>query len=71
MAMDNRESKGRGTLLQVIKRALKALVSSWKELIESSFKPSNHLIAIGPKLVGNTFHIIASFFEWTTILWLK
>ena len=71
MAIDNRESKGRGTLLQVTKRAPKALVSSWKELIEFSFKSSNHHIATSLKLDEKTLHIKVSLFEWTTILWLK
>ena len=34
-------------------------------------KPSNHLIATGPKLEGKTFHIKASFLEWIAILWLN
>ena len=68
MVIDSREPKGRGTLLQVIERAPKALVSSLKELIEPSFRPSNHLIATGPKLDGNTLHVKASFLEWTVIL---
>jgi len=63
MVMDNRESKGRGILLQVMKQAPNALVSSLKELIEHSFKPSNHLIATGSKLDGNTLHIKVSFLE--------
>ena len=63
MVIDNRESKGRGTLLQVMNRASKALVSSLKELIEPSFKLSNHLIATSPKLDGNTLHIKALFRE--------
>ena len=39
MVIDNRESKGQGTLLQVINRAPNALVSSLKELIEPFFRP--------------------------------
>ena len=39
--------------------------------MELSPKPSNHLIAISPKLDGNTLHIRASFLECTVILWLK
>ena len=62
MVIDNRESKGRGTLLQVTKRALNTLMSSLKELIELSLKPSNHLITTGPRLDGNTLHI--SFILW-------
>ena len=71
MAIDSGESKGRWSLLQVTKWAPKALVSSWKELIELYFRSSNHLIAIGPKLDGNTLHIKALFFEWTAIFWMK
>ena len=33
-----------------------------------TIKPSNHLIAIGPKLEGNTLHIKALSFKWTAIL---
>ena len=69
--MDNRESKGKGTLLHVIKRDPKARVSSLKELMEPAARPSNHLIATGPKLKGKTLHIRASFLEYTAILWLK
>ena len=57
MVMDNKESKGQGTLLQVTKRDSNARISSLKELIEVSPRPSNHLIATGPKLDGNTLHI--------------
>ena len=71
MVIDNREFKGRGTLLHVIKRDLNARVSSLKESIEPTPKPSNHLMATGPKLDENTLHIKASFVEWTVILWLK
>ena len=71
IAMDNKESKGRRTLLQVTKRAPNARVSFLKELIEPSFRLINHLIAIGPKLNGNTLHIRASLLECTTIIWLK
>ena len=56
--MDNRESKGRETLLQVTKWEPNALVSSLKELIEPSLRPSNHLIATGLRLDRNTLHII-------------
>jgi len=71
MVIENRESKGRGTLLHVIKRDPNARVSSLKESIKPACRPSNHLITTGPKLDGNTFHIKASFLECTTILWLK
>ena len=39
--------------------------------MKPSFRPSNHLIATGPKLDGNTLHIRALLLEYTTILWLK
>ena len=57
MVIDNRESKGRGTLLQVTNWAPNALVSSLKELIEPYLGPLNHLIATSPRLDGNTLHI--------------
>ena len=63
MDIDNQEPKGRGTLLQVIKRVSKARVSFLKESIEFVLKPLNHLIATGPKLDGKTLHIKASFLE--------
>ena len=71
MDKDRRESKGRGTLLLVMKRDPKAYVSCLNEFIEFGLRPSNHLIATGPKLDVNTLHIKASFLEWTTILWLN
>ena len=72
MVMDNKESKGQGTLLrQVTKRAPNARINFLMELIEPSPRLSNHLIATSPKLDGNTLHIKTSFLEWTTILWLK
>ena len=71
VVIGNRESKSRWTLLQVTIRAPNALVSSLKELIEPSLRPSNHLIATGPKLNENTLHIRASFLNWMAILWLK
>ena len=67
MDKDSSESKGQGTLLHVIKREPKAL----KESMELAFRPSNHLIATGPKLEGNTLHIKALSLEWTAILWLN
>ena len=70
MVIDNWESKGRGTLLHVIKWDPNARVSSLKESIELAPRPSNYLIATGPKLDENTLHIKASFLECTTILWL-
>ena len=71
MDMDSKESKGRGILLRVIKRDLNARVISLKESIEPALRPSNHLIATGPKLDGNTLHIKALFLECIAILWLK
>ena len=71
MDKDSNESKGRGTLLHVMKREPKAWVSSLKEFMELALKSSNHLIATGPKLKGNTLHIRASSLEWTAILWLN
>ena len=63
MDKDSKESKGRGTLLHVIKREPNARVSPLKESIESAFKPLNHLIATGPRLDGNTLHIKVSSLE--------
>ena len=60
MDKDSKESKGRGTLVHVIKREPNAQVSSLKEFIEPVFKPLNHLIAMGPKLDGKTLHAKAS-----------
>ena len=71
MNMDNRESKGRGTLLHVIKRDPNTRVSSLKKSMEPVPRPSNHLIATGPKLDGSTLYIKALFLEWSAILWLK
>ena len=68
MDMDNRKFKGQGTLLHVIKRDPNTQVSSLKESIEPVPRPLNHLIAIGPKMDGNTLHIKASFLECTDIL---
>ena len=63
MDKDRRESRGQGTLLLLIKQDPKACVSYLKEFIEFGHRLSNHLIAIGPKLDGNTLHIKASFLE--------
>ena len=71
MDKDNKESKGRGTLLHVIKKDPNAWVSSLMESMELAPKLSNHLMAMGPKLEGNTLHIKALFLECTSILWLK
>ena len=71
MDKDKRESRGRGTLLLVMKREPKACVSCLKEFMEFDLRPSNHLIAMGPKLDENTLHINTSSLEWTVILWLN
>jgi len=71
MDKDNKEAKGRGTLLHVIKRDLNAWVSSLKESMEPALRLSNHLITTGPRLDGNILHIKASFLECTAILSLK
>jgi len=71
MDMDNRKSKGRETLLHVIKQDPNARVSSLKESVEPALRPSNHLIATASRLDGDTLHIKASFLECTAILWLK
>ena len=68
MDKDNKEAKGRGTLLHMIKWDLNAWMSSLKEAIELALKLSNHLITTSPKLDGNTLHIKGSFLECTTIL---
>ena len=65
---DSNESKGRGTLLHVIKRKPKAWVSSLKESMELALKLLNHLIATDSKLEGNILHIKASSLEWAAIL---
>ena len=69
--IDNKESRGWGTLLHVINREQNDWVSFLKELIELIFSPSNHLIGIDPKLDGNTLHIKASSWEWTVIFCLN
>ena len=69
--MDNRESKGWGTLLHVMNQEQNDWVSFLKELMEFVLSPSNHLIGIGPKLDGNTLHNKASFWEWTAIFCLN
>ena len=69
--MDNKESRGWGTLLHVMNREQNDWVSFLKELIEFVLSPSNHFIYIGPKLDGNTLHIKASSWEWTAIFCLN
>jgi len=71
MDKDKREFKGRGTLLLVMKQEPKVWVSCLKEFMEFDLRSSNHLIAMGPKLDGNTLHIKASSLEWMAILWLN
>ena len=68
MVIDNKESKGQGTPLHIIKREPNARVSSLKELIGPAPRPLNHVIATGLKLDGNTLHIKALFLECTAIL---
>ena len=60
MDKDRRESRGRGTLVLVMKREPKACVSCLKESMEFDWRESNHLIAMDPKLDGNILHINAS-----------
>lgn len=55
----------------MIKQDPKVWVGSLKELMELAVRLSNHLIATGPRLEGNTLHIRALFLEHTTILLLK
>ena len=69
--MDNKESRGWGTLLHVMNRKQNNWVSFLKELMEFVLSPSNHLIGIGLKLDGNTLHIKASSWEWTAIFCLN
>ena len=69
--IDNKESKGWGTLLHVMNREQNDWMSFLKEMIELVLSPSNHLISIGPKLDGNTLHIKASSWEWTAIFCLN
>ena len=63
MVIDSKEFKGRETLLHVIKQDPNTRVRSLKESIELAPKPSNHLIAISPKLDENSLHMKASFLE--------
>ena len=71
MDKDSKESKGRGALAHVMKWEPKAYVSCLKESTEFGLRPSNHLIATGPKLDGNALYIKVSSLEWTVILWLN
>ena len=68
MDKDSRESMSQGTLVHIMKQKPNAQVSSLKESIELALRPSNHLIAMGPRLDGNTFHIKVSSLEWIAIL---
>ena len=52
--MDNKEFRGWETLLHVMNREQNDWVSFLKELVEFVFSPSNHLIGIGPKLLGQS-----------------
>ena len=67
MAIDNKESTGLGTLLQVINLALNALVNSSKDPIDPFLKALNQRMATGPRLERNTLHIRASLLAWTAI----
>ena len=69
--MDNKKSRGWGTLLHVMNREQNDWVSFLKELIEFVLSPSNHLINISPKLDGNTLHSKASSWEWIAIFYLN
>ena len=69
--MDNKESKGWGTLLHVINWEQNDWVSFLKEVTKFVLSLSNHLIAISPKLDGNTLHIKISSWEWTVIFCLN
>ena len=71
MDKDNKEPKGRGTQLHIIKREPNAQVSSLKKYMEFAFRPSNYLIATSPRLNRNILHIKALSLEWIAILWLK
>ena len=61
MHKDRRESKGQGILLLVMKREPKAWVSCLKEFMEFGLRPSNHLIAINPRLDGWKYFAHQSF----------
>ena len=63
MDKDNRESKGRGTLLHVMKREPNAQVSFLKESMEPALRLLNYLIATGLRLDRNTLHIKVSSLE--------
>ena len=45
------------TLLQVTNLVPNALVNSSYDLIDPSFNPSNHLMAMGLRLDGKTLHM--------------
>ena len=63
MDIDNKDSKGNGTLLHLMKRAPKDWVSFLKESMEFALRPLNYLIAIGHKLDGKILHIKVSSLE--------
>lgn len=71
MAMVCKKSMGFGTLLHVINLAPNALVNSSNDLMDPSSNPSNHLMAVGPRLRGKTLDMRALFLEWMAILWVK
>ena len=68
--MDNesKESRGLRTRLHVTNLAPNAFVSSSKDPIDPSSRPSNHLMATGLRLEGKTLHINTLFLEWMAIL---
>ena len=51
-----------------MKREPKAWVKCLKELTEFGLRPSNHLIATGPKLDTNTLHIKAKYFAHQSLV---
>ena len=55
----------------MINQEQNAWVSFLKELTEFVLSSSNHLIAISPKLEGNTLHIKASSWAWIAIFYLN
>ena len=68
MDIESKESRCLRTQLHVINLAPNAFVSSSKDPIDPSSRPSNHLIATRPRLEGKTLHINDLFLKWTAIL---
>ena len=54
--IDNKASMGCGTLLHVMNRAPNSYINSTKFQIDHFLSPLNHLVAVGPRLDGNTCH---------------